>query len=166
MRTFTLGLEATMRRALPSPDLTSQESSHERSKKSKKKSSRLSKGGTRSSRKIPRDSDDSAESEGSSSGEESPTPPVESQKSSVARLVSGLVEIQARRPEFRTLLNFRIYRLKDTHQEIDEKDTLRVTSPLKRMRHHLYNRYSGTPPLKVLDFLTTFKEAMDIMCVS
>ena len=62
LRTFALGLEATMRRALPSPDLTSQESSHERSKKSKKKSSRLSKGGTRSSRKIPRDSDDSAES--------------------------------------------------------------------------------------------------------
>mgnify|MGYP003422719391 FL=1 len=43
LRTFTLGLEATMRRALPSPDLTRQESSHERSKESKKKSSRLSK---------------------------------------------------------------------------------------------------------------------------
>jgi hypothetical protein len=30
------------------------------------------------------------------------------------------------------------------------------------MRHHLEYRYSGTPPLKVLDFLATFKEAMDV----
>ena len=41
LRTFTYGLEATMRRKLQFPDLTRQESSHERSKKSKKKSSRL-----------------------------------------------------------------------------------------------------------------------------
>jgi hypothetical protein len=72
LRTFTLGLEATMRRALPSPDLKRHESSHERSKKSKMNSSRLSKGGTRYRIKGPRDSDDSSESKGSTSLDESP----------------------------------------------------------------------------------------------
>jgi hypothetical protein len=159
------GATATMHRTFPSTDLKRQESSHERSKKSKKKSSRLSKGGTRSRRKVRRDSDDSAESEGSTSGDEIPTPSVASQESPLGCRVSGLVEIQARRYEFRPLLNYRTYRLKDTHQVIDEKYTLRVTSLLKRMKQHLDYRYSGIPPLKVLYFLETFKEAMDIMCV-
>jgi hypothetical protein len=37
---------------------------------------------------------------------------------------------------------------------------------LKRMRHHMEYRYSGVPALKVIDFLSTFKEAMDVMRVS
>ena len=46
--------------------------------------------------------------------------------------------------------------------DVTETDTLRVNSLLKRMRHHLEYRYTGTPQLKVLDFLATFKEAMDV----
>ena len=46
--------------------------------------------------------------------------------------------------------------------DVTETDTLRVNSLLKRMRHHLEYRYTGTPQLKVLNFLATFKEAMDV----
>ena len=74
------------------------------------------------------------------------------------RRVPGLVTIKARRPEFRPLLNYRTYRLNDMRVDVTGTDTLRVNSLLKRMRHHLENSYTGTPPLKVIDFLNTFKK--------
>jgi hypothetical protein len=73
------------------------------------------------------------------------------------RRVPGLVTMKARRLEFRPLLKYRTYRRNDMRVDVTETETLRVNSLLKRMRHHLKYLYTGTPPLKVIDFLATFK---------
>jgi hypothetical protein len=56
--------------------------------------------------------------------------------------------------------------LKDTEAVIDEKDTGRVNGILKRVKHHFYHSFGGEVPLKVLDFLSTVKKAMDLNHVS
>jgi hypothetical protein len=49
---------------------------------------------------------------------------------------------------------------------IDENDTGKVNGILKRIKHHLSYSFGGEIPLKVLDFLSTVKEAMDLNHVS
>jgi hypothetical protein len=56
--------------------------------------------------------------------------------------------------------------LKDTEAVIDEKYKGRVNGILKRVKHHFSYSFGGEVPLKVLDFLSTFKEAMDLNHVS
>jgi hypothetical protein len=56
--------------------------------------------------------------------------------------------------------------LKDTEAVIDENYTGRVNGILKRVKHHFSYSFGGEVPLKVLDFLSTVKEAMDLNHVS
>jgi hypothetical protein len=49
---------------------------------------------------------------------------------------------------------------------VTDKDLMRVDGLLKRMKHHLDGRFTGTPRLAVLGFLGADKEAMDINLVS
>jgi hypothetical protein len=58
------------------------------------------------------------------------------------------------------------YRLKDTEAVIDGNDTGKVNGILKRVKHHFSYSFGGEIPLKVLDFLSTVKEAMDLNNVS
>jgi hypothetical protein len=59
-------------------------------------------------------------------------------------------------------VSYLAYRLKDTEAVIDENDTGRINGILKRVKHHLSYSFGGEFPLKVLDVLSTVKEAMDI----
>jgi hypothetical protein len=60
----------------------------------------------------------------------------------------------------------RAYRLKETEAVKDENDTGKVNGILKRVKHHFSYSFGGEIPLKVLDFLSTFKEVMDLNHVS
>ena len=84
----------------------------------------------------------------------------------LGRRVRGLVELQTRLPEYQGLVSYRSYRLKDTEAVIDENDTGKVNGILKRIKHHFSYSFGGEIPLKVLDFLSTVKEAMDLNHVS
>ena len=156
------------------PELGKMTSNKTRSKKSKQKNSdHTTKGDPHNSHKaqVISDGDTSEEGGHSSDSDVEERPPRRDLHADTAttgttsqqlRRVPGLVTIKARRPEFRPLLNYRTYRLNDMRVDVTETDTLRVNSLLKRMRHHLEYRYTGTPQLKVLNFLATFKEAMDV----
>jgi hypothetical protein len=82
------------------------------------------------------------------------------------RRVCSLVELQTRLPEYKGLVSYRAYRLKDTEAVIDENDTGRVSGILKKVKHHFSYSFGGEVPLKVLDFSFTIKEAMDLNHVS
>jgi hypothetical protein len=84
----------------------------------------------------------------------------------LGRRVRGLVELQTRLPEYKGLVSYRSYRLKDTEAVIDENDTGKVNGILKKIKHHFSYSFGGDIPLKVLDFLSTVKEAMDLNHVS
>jgi hypothetical protein len=78
----------------------------------------------------------------------------------------GLVELQTQLPEYQGLLSYRASRLKDTEAVIEENETGRVNGILKSVKHHFSYSFGGKVPLKVLDFLSTVKEAMDLNHVS
>jgi hypothetical protein len=84
----------------------------------------------------------------------------------LGRRVRGLVELKTRLPEYQCLVSYRSYRLKNTEEVIDENDTGKVNGILKRIKHHFSYSIGGEIPLNVLDFLSTFKEAMDLNHVS
>jgi hypothetical protein len=63
-------------------------------------------------------------------------------------------------------VSYRSYRLKDTEAVIDENDTRKVNGILKRIKHHFSYSFGREIPLTVLDFLSTFKKAMDLNHVS
>jgi hypothetical protein len=109
----------------------------------------------------------SNEEQDSSEDEEGPTTfPAKDQGVPRGRRVRGLVELQTRLPEYQGLVSNRAYRLKDTEAVIDEKDTGRVKGILKKVKHHFSYSFGGEVPLRVLDFLSTVKEAMDLNHVS
>jgi hypothetical protein len=110
--------------------------------------------------------EDASPEEISSSDEEGPAHPTTARGRSLGRRVHGLVELESRLPEYQGLVSYRAYRLKDTEQLIDEEDTGRVNGYLKRVKHHFSYTFAGDPPLKVLDFLSTLKEALDLNHVS
>jgi hypothetical protein len=56
--------------------------------------------------------------------------------------------------------------LKDTEAVIDENDKGRVDGILQWVKHHFSYSFGGEVPLKVLDFLSTVKEAMYLNHVS
>jgi hypothetical protein len=82
------------------------------------------------------------------------------------RHVRGLVELQTRLPEYKGFVSYRAYRFEDIEAVIDENDTSRVNGILKRVKHHFSYSFGGEVPLKVLDFLSTVKEAMDLNHIS
>jgi hypothetical protein len=84
----------------------------------------------------------------------------------LGRRVRGHVELQTRLPEYKCLVSYRSYRLKDTEAVIDESDTGKVNGILKRIQRHFSYSFGGEISLKVLDFLSTVKEAMDLNHVS
>jgi hypothetical protein len=63
-------------------------------------------------------------------------------------------------------VSYRSYRLKDTEAVIDENETGKVNGILKTVKHVFSSCFGGEIPLKVLDFLSTVKEAMDLNHVS
>jgi hypothetical protein len=63
-------------------------------------------------------------------------------------------------------VSYQSYRLKDTEAVIDENDTGKVNGIRKRVKHHFSYSFGGEIALKVLDFLSSVKEAMDLNHVS
>jgi hypothetical protein len=63
-------------------------------------------------------------------------------------------------------VSYRSYLLMDTEAVIDENDNGKVNGILKRVKHHFSYLFGGEIPLKVLDFLSTLKEAIDVNHVS
>jgi hypothetical protein len=168
VRNVVTDLEEIVMRQLVS-DLPEEPETSVKKNKIQNKSASATKGGVHNRRKAREVSDDESSLDGDTSEdseEEAVNYAAGSSDPPLGRRIPGLIEIQARRPEFRPLLNYRTYRLRNSRQVVTEKDTLRVNSLLKRMRHHMEYRYSGMPALKVIDFLSTFKEAMDVMRVS
>jgi hypothetical protein len=103
---------------------------------------------------------DTSENEDTSSEEEGPKPEPRGAR------VPGLKEQVTRRPEFKSLVSYRSYRLGDTDQRVNASLTGKVNAHLKRLKHYLDYKYSGDPAIQVLDFLRTFKEAADLNGIS
>jgi hypothetical protein len=80
--------------------------------------------------------------------------------------ISGLVPLTNFRPEFQALVSYRRYRLGDTDPIVDAEVTDCLHSYLKRMEQHLYYQFSGSPAIKVLDFLRSFKISADVSRLS
>jgi hypothetical protein len=119
---------------------------------------------TKASSDEERTSDEKADT---SDDEEGPmTYPINAKGEPLGRRVRGLVELQTRLPEYKGLVYYRSYRLKDTEAVIDENDTGKVNGILKRIKHHFSYSFGGEIPLKVLDLLSTVKEATDLNHVS
>ena len=114
---------------------------------------------SRHKRKSSSDGASSEEEEPSSSEEEAPQPEPRGAK------VPGLTEQVTRRPEFKSLVSYRTYRLRNTDQKVDSSVTGRVNANLKRLKHCLDFKFSGEPAIQVVDFLRTFKEAADLNAI-
>jgi hypothetical protein len=80
--------------------------------------------------------------------------------------ISGLVPLTNFRPELQALVSYRRYRLVDTDPIVDAEVTDCLHSYLKRMKQHLDYQFSGSPAIKVLDFLRSFKIAADVSRLS
>jgi hypothetical protein len=80
--------------------------------------------------------------------------------------ISGLVPLTNFRPEFQALVSYRRYRLADTDPIVDAEETYCLHSYLNRMKQHLDYQFSGSPAIKVLDFLRSFKIAADVSRLS
>jgi hypothetical protein len=72
------------------------------------------------------------------------------------RRVDGLVEQTSRRPEFKSLVSYRTYRLADTTQAVDTVNIGMVNGYLKKLRRRLEYTFSGYPAIQVVEFLATF----------
>lgn len=80
--------------------------------------------------------------------------------------VPGMVPLTNFRHEFQALVSYRRYRLADTDPIVDAEVTDCLHSYLKRMKQHLDYQFSGSPAIKVLDFLRSFKIAADVCRLS
>jgi hypothetical protein len=80
--------------------------------------------------------------------------------------ISGLVPLTNFRPELQALVSYRRYRLTDTDPIVDAEVTDCLQSYLKRMKQHLDYQFSGSPAIKVLGFLRSFKIAADVSGLS
>jgi hypothetical protein len=174
LRSQLADLESTVMRELvqdlPFEDLRMEKTkkealSRDRSKTvSPKKGEVLNRYKTKASSDDERTSDEEADS--SEDEEGTMTYPIHAKGGLLGRRVRGLVELQTRLPEYKGLVSYRFYRLKDTEAMIDENDTGKVNGILKRIKHHFSYSFGGEIPLKVLVFLSTVKEAMDLNHVS
>jgi hypothetical protein len=114
---------------------------------------------SRSSRKSRKLSGDDSSSKASSSSDEEEEAPRTAPRGD---RVPGLTEQVTRRPEFKSLISYRSYRLADSSQEVESHATGRVNGHLKKLKHHLDYKFSSEPAMQVLDFLRTFQEAADL----
>jgi hypothetical protein len=73
----------------------------------------------------------------------------------------GLPEIVPSRSDYRHLVSYRTYRLEDSSQSFDPSVTAKLSSYAKRLKHSIEDKLSGDEPIKVLQFLRTFKAAAD-----
>jgi hypothetical protein len=80
--------------------------------------------------------------------------------------IPGLVPLTNFRPEFQALVSYRRYPLADTDPIVDAEVTEFLHSYLKRMTKHLDYQFSGSPEIKVLDYLRSFKIAADVSRLS
>jgi hypothetical protein len=161
LRTIISVLDAVVCQRAENTPTGEEDSAKKKKKKSKKKLS----GGVPNRHKSSGEPGDSTSSEEVTSDEEALR--VTSHfAASRGRRVDGLVEQTTRRPEFKSLVSYRTYRLADTTQAVDTVDTGKVNGYLKKFRHHLDYKFSGDPAIQVLDFLATFKEAADLNGVS
>ena len=158
LRTMVAVLDAVVT-SHPSPDAPSGEEDDEFKKKKKKPTPR---GDVPNRRKPSYDPEDLPTSEEDTSEEEED----EAVRAPRGRRVVGLKEQATRRPEFKTLVSYRTYRLANTKRAVSSVDTGKVNSYLKKLKHHLDYKFSGDPAIQVLDFLTTFKEAADLNGIS
>ncbi len=77
----------------------------------------------------------------------------------------GLEPIRTMVAPFETVLNYRLYRLRDTSSAAKEDDLRRIV----RLKLHIeglqtsMEKFDATRPIKLLDFLATFKEAVDAL---
>jgi hypothetical protein len=115
----------------------------------KKKTSTTQKGDVMSrhkSRQLPAASDESSdEGEISSDEDDLPRPDL------IGAAVPGLTEQVTRRPEFKTLVSYRAYRLADTSQEANAVVSGKINAHHKRLRHYVDYKFSGDPAIEVLD---------------
>jgi hypothetical protein len=155
---------------LPAEDQRMKKMKNEPPSRNRSKTFSHKKGEDLNRRKTKASSDEegtSNEEQDSSDDEDGPTTfPTKDQGVPRGRRVRGLVELQMWLPEYKGLVSYRAYRLKDTEAVIDEKDTGRVNGILKWVKHHFSYSFGGEVPLKVLDFLSTVKDAMDLNHVS
>jgi hypothetical protein len=155
---------------LSAEDQRTKKTKNEPPSRNKSKTVSFKKGDDLNRRKTKASSDEegtSNEEQDPSDNKEGPTTfPKKYQEVPRGRRVRGLVDLQTRLPEYQGLVSYRAYRLKDTEAVIDEKDTSRVNGILKRVKHNFYYSIGGEVTLKVLDFLSTVKEAMDLNHVS
>jgi hypothetical protein len=96
---------------------------------------------SRYKRKSSSDGASSKEGERSSSEEEAPQPEPWGAK------VPGLTEKVTRRPEFKALVSYRTYLLRNTDKKVDFSVTGRVNANLKRLKHCLDLKFSGEPAI-------------------
>ena len=130
-------------------------------KKSKKSSIKKGVPSRQKKKKSPDSSDESSSDAGDSSDEED----LEA-STTLGAAVPGLTEQVTRRPEFKSLVSYRAYRLADTSQKGGAAVSGKINSQLKRLRHYVDYKFSGEPAIQVLDFLKSFKEAADLNEVS
>jgi hypothetical protein len=151
---------------LPDEDQRTKKTKNEHPSRNRNKTVSHKKSDDLNRRKTKESSDEectSNEEQDSSDDEEWPeTFPTNDQGVPRGRRVRGLVELETRLPEYQGLVSYRSYRLKETEAVIDENDTGRVNVILKRVKHQFPYSFGGEVPLKVLDFLCIFKEAMDL----
>jgi hypothetical protein len=80
--------------------------------------------------------------------------------------ISGLVSLTNFRPEFQAWVSYQRYRLADTDPIVDAEVTDCLHSYLRRMKQHLDYQFYGSPAIKVLEFLRSFKIAADVSRLS
>jgi hypothetical protein len=155
---------------LPSEDQKTKKTKNEPPSRNRSKTVSHKKGDDLNRRKTKASSDEegtSNEEQYSSDDEEGlANIPTKNQGVPRGRRVCGLVELQTGLPEYKGLVSYRDNRLKDTQAAIDENDTGRVNGILTRVKLHFSYSFGGEVPLKVLDFLSTVKEAMELNHVS
>jgi hypothetical protein len=123
-------------------------------------------GGTPKSQRSRPVLDRNTPSEASTSDEEEAFSLADSDEVPMGPRVAGLVELSTRRPEFRPLVNYRTYRLKDRSQRVDDSVTHRVNTYIKMLRHHVTEPFSGDPAIQVFDFLSALRDACDVNRIS
>jgi hypothetical protein len=80
--------------------------------------------------------------------------------------VPGLVELTPSRSAYKKLLSYLAYRLSNLSQRYDTSVAAKLATYAKRLSHSIEEKFDGSEPIAILDFLKSFKEAADHNCVS
>jgi hypothetical protein len=66
----------------------------------------------------------------------------------IGAAVPGLTEQVTRRPELKTLVSYRSYRLAETSQKANAVVSGKINAQLKRLRHYVDYKFSGDPAIQ------------------